>query len=722
MRIASLLAAVLLVASCGSSSKKVREPDDEDEEATDTTGSGAGSETAPPPVTPGHRPPRPAEGVAATLGDEQQLTADTPVHSEWDATIPVPSGWFVAQGPHLVRLQDPERAITIGVSAIDDVDNANVAILDAWKLLDPGFALPIRQSVDSPGRDGWDAQTQVTYVTRAEDARLVVALARKKGSTWHVITLDGKLAAVARGGAQTSSIANDLKVPGLEIESYADNTATLDKDHLKRFAALVEAARAQAGVPGAAVAIVHGGKVVFSQGFGVRSIRTRKPVTASTRFLIGGTTTALTSFLVARLVDQGKLAWDAPLAGALPGFALANTDDTARVQVRHTLCACTGLPRQDLEQTFEFQGWDADKRLASLATMTPTGFGETYQPSDLMTAAGGWAAGHAFDGKDKLPVAFDKAMKKLVLDPLKMRHTTFDFRKAGGHDFASPNGQNLDQGWVELPVAYEEGSAGLAPARGAWSTAGDLASYMLVELAKGARGHGKPLVGEQALLARRAPGVKIDEESSYGLGLMVTSDHGVTVLHQGGGTMGFTSDLFMLPDQDVGVVVLTNAGATSDYSTANAFLAAVRQGFLEIAFDGRAQAQGQLTAALGVIRTTALRESQLLAPVDDDFAAALAGTYQAPGLGTITIAKKGEYQLDAGEWTTGLAKKTDRDRTVKLFTTTPPFLGFALAPQGDGSLVLEARQQVVTFTRGSAPPAEEPPAAPPADDQPSSGE
>ena len=707
MRFASLLASTLLIVACGPSGKQVREPDEDDEDTTEVT-EPTPVKPVPPPTT---RPPRPAEGVAARLGDERQLDAEADIETSWQATVPVPAGWFVAEGPDLMRLQDPAREITIGVSSIEDVDNANVAITIAWKLLDPSFQLAVAQSVDLPGRDGWDAQTQVRYVTGGADQRLVVALARKKGTAWHVVTLDGKLAAVDRRGAQTSSIANDLKVPGLEIESYADNTASVDKAHLARFATFVDAARAQTGVPGAAIAIVHGGKIVFERGFGVQSIRTRKPVSASTRFLIGEATTPLTSLLIARLVDQGKLAWDAPLTGALPGFALADAEVAGQVQVQHTLCACTGLPRQDLELGFEFQGQDAEGRLASLAALRPTtGLGETFQYSRLMVAAGGWAASHAYAAKDKLGPGYERALRKLVLEPLHMRHTTFDFRKADGHGYAAPNGRSLNQTFVELPVGYEAAVAGVAPAAGAWSTVGDLSNYLLVELGQG-KFRRKQIVSAAALLQRRSPQQKIDNESAYGLGLMITTDHGVTVLHQQGSTLGFTSDLFWLPDQDLGVVMLSNAG------DATAFRAAVRQAFLEIAFDGRAQAQDQLTAALGASRTAALRESMLITPADAGFIGPLLGTWAAPGLGTITIAQQaGAYQLDAGEWTTGLAKKTAKDKSVKLVTTTPPYVGLELTPQGDGSLVLTSGQQAYTFARGAAA------VAAPVDDEPTEPE
>jgi hypothetical protein len=168
--------------------------------------------------------------------------------------------------------------------------------------------------------------------------------------------------------------------------------------------------------------------------------------------------------------------------------------------------------------------------------------------------------------------------------------------------------------------------------------------------------------------------------------------------------LGFTADLFLLPEHDVGVVVLTNAGA------ANSFRGAVRRGFLEIVFEGRPLARENLTLSIDRVQKALAEELKLIAPADEAWIGPLLGAYDNPSLGRLELRRKPKtedaYELDAGEWKTDVARKTDRDGTVTIVTTLPPYVGFELVPRtvgGQTVLVLDAGQQVYTFTPAAAP-------------------
>src|SRR6185503_7173148 len=90
-------------------------------------------------------------------------------------------------------------------------------------------------------------------------------------------------------------------------------------------------------------------------------------------------------------------------------------------------------------------------------------------------------------------------------------------------------------------------------------SASDLAKYVELELAKGMLPNGKRLVSQENLLARYAPQVIIGEDVTYGMALMVDARYGVRVVHHGGDLGGYHSDMIWLPDNGVGVVILTNA-------------------------------------------------------------------------------------------------------------------------------------------------------------------
>ncbi len=157
----------------------------------------------------------------------------------------------------------------------------------------------------------------------------------------------------------------------------------------------VEKAMQQLGVPGAAIGLVQDGKVVFAGGFGLRELGKKQKPDADTRFMIASNTKALTTLMLAKLVDENRITWDTPVTSLLPTFKLGDAETTRQVLVKHLVCACTGLPRQDFEWLFQFGGKTPNDAMATLATMQPTSkFGEMFQYSNLHGRRG-WLRGRA---------------------------------------------------------------------------------------------------------------------------------------------------------------------------------------------------------------------------------------------------------------------------------------------------------------------------------------
>ncbi|MBZ0231077.1 MAG: beta-lactamase family protein, partial [Deltaproteobacteria bacterium] len=526
----------------------------------------------------------------------------------------------------------------------------------------------------------------------------VVALAHRKGATWYVALVDGKEAAFDRRGAQLGTAIDSFTVPGVEKESFAGKTAhPLDAARLAELETFIEEARVATGVPGVAIAIVQGGKIVYEKGFGVRELGKKAAVTPNTRFIIGSIGKSLTTLMTARLVDAGKLGWDTPVVEVLPSFALGDEATTRAARMRHTSCACTGMPRQDLEFVFEGNTTE-EARLASMATMKPTTkFGETFQYANLMVAAGGFAAAHAYAPKLKLGPAYDKAMRELVFEPLGMKASTYDFKAVARTEHAKPHPTDAYGKPTPVAITDELWVHPIRPAGGLWSTVHDMARVLLLELGRG-KLDGKQLVGEAALLARREPQVKISDDESYGLGLVVSRSLGITMIEHGGATGGFGSSMFFLPDHDVGVIVLTNKGG------GGLLAGAVTRRLLELLFDGRPEAATDLASALANQETARAEQlKRIEAPPPADWFAPLAGTWSAPGLGTIVLrTDKKAAVLDAGEWKVTVGKKTELDGTVKLVSVSGLAVGVELIPrEQDGAtvLVLEDYQREYVFTK-----------------------
>jgi CubicO group peptidase (beta-lactamase class C family) len=597
-------------------------------------------------------------------------------------------------------LTAPEKDVAMALFELKAADR-DAALAAAWAQWKPGFDLKVANAVDAPARDGWDALSQVVYVTPTAEQRLVIGLARRKGDVWYVALLDGSAAGADRRGAQLGIAIESFTVPGVDKESFAGKTAhTLDAARLDQLTAFAEAALARTKIPGAAIAVVQGGKVVYARGFGVRERGKKAAVTPNTLFMIGSIGKSLTTLMIARLVEAKRFGWDTPITEVLPSFVLGDAATTAKVTMRHTACACTGLPRQDLEFIFEGDV-SAEDRLASMAQMQPTtGFGETFQYSNLMVSAGGFAGAHAFAPKKKLGPAYDDAMKAMVFKPLGMKSSTFDFKAVARADHAAPHPFGLDGEPAAAPITLERWVEPLRPAGGLWSNVNDMARVIQLELDRGKLA-GKQVIGEEFLLARRQPQVKIDDELSYGLGLVVGTSRGMQVVTHSGGTMGFNSEMLILPEHGVGLIILTNVGS------GGIFNGTVERRLLELLFDAAPRAAEDLERRTTEIYKQLAEDNKLIqAPPDAAWFGKLAGKWQAPGLGVIELRddRSDAAVLDSGGWEVTVGKKTDRDGTVKLVATSGPFAGLELVPtdkDGATRLMLIDAQRSYVFERAA---------------------
>jgi CubicO group peptidase (beta-lactamase class C family) len=145
-------------------------------------------------------------------------------------------------------------------------------------------------------------------------------------------------------------------------------------------AAYAEAMLAKTGVPGAAIAVVQDGQVVYQAGFGVRELGGTAPVTPETLMMIGSVTKSMTALMAATVVDDGLLSWESPVVALLPEFAVADPDLTQRLTVRDAFCACTGLPARDAEFVFASDELTPESMIASVARFTLTSDpGEEFQ-------------------------------------------------------------------------------------------------------------------------------------------------------------------------------------------------------------------------------------------------------------------------------------------------------------------------------------------------------
>jgi len=498
-------------------------------------------------------------------------------------------------------------------------------------------------------------------------------------------------------GSQVGLIYGKLLPKGKTRESFAGKKANkLDDARLAELRTFVESSMKLTGVPGASVAIYQDGKVVLAEGFGVRALGKSAKADADTRYMIASNTKALTTLMLAKLVDQNELTWDTPAISVLPSFKLGDAEVTRSVLIKHLICACTGMPRQDLEWLLQFQGHNADSTMALLGTMQPTSkFGELFQYSNPMAAAAGFLGGHVAYPNLELGAAYDKAMQTMVFDPLGMKTTNFDPATAEKGDFALPHAPDVDGKPALAENRVNLSAIPIRPAGAAWSSVNDMMKYVVMELGEGKLPDGTTYISKDALLARRAPQVSTGTDETYGMGLMVDTEYGTPVVHHGGDMIGFHSDMMWLPEHGVGAVILTNGDP--GWLIRNTFL----RKLLEVLFDCNHEADGQIAATSKTFFDELAAERKLMTvPAEPAQAVKLSATYSNPALGGIVVRRNGSATVfDFGEFSSEVGSRKNPDGTISFLTTVPGFNGLEFI-LGDKTLTLRDAQHEYVFVGG----------------------
>ena len=486
----------------------------------------------------------------------------------------------------------------------------------------------------------------------------------------------------------------------------------LTGERLATFEAYVAGTLAEFGVPGASVAVVQGGEVVFAQGFGVRELGRPAPVTVDTLLRIGSVTKSFSSLLTATLVDAGRLSWETPLVDLLPTFAVADPDLTPRLTVRDAFCACTGLPRRDLEFMFNAQELTPERLIADMAQIPLTApFGEKYQYSNQMVAAGGFAAAVADGGSpDNLSHDYAIALRERVLNPIGMPRTTAALAEVvAGNDYAVPHAEDITGALHPLPLMVDDPwLVPVAPSGVLWSSAREMVRYIQTELGRGVSPAGVRVVSAANLERTWQPGVTfptvldapptLAANVGYGLGWGVGTYGGQRLINHSGATLGFTSLVTFLPDADLGLVILTNGTGV-----AGQFTNAVHLRLLELLFDQPAATDARLTSFLTAADQQRAELLTQLGQVDPAVATPFLGHYANADLGELTLAlRAGTLLVTVGGFQSALRPRRDAGAPMTAYVPVdPPFCegGLSPTPMTFGlQLAPDGRRQVMLTT------------------------
>ncbi|OLC08642.1 MAG: hypothetical protein AUH42_00970 [Gemmatimonadetes bacterium 13_1_40CM_70_11] len=330
------------------------------------------------------------------------------------------------------------------------------------------------------------------------------------------------------------------------------------------------------GIPGLALAVVKDDSIVFAQGFGVRKLGDAAPVTPRTLFAIGSCTKAFTAAALAMLVDSGKLAWDDPVTQYLKGFQLYDPYVTRELTVRDLLTHRSGLMRGDA--LWYATPYDRDEVLRRIRYLKPSwSFRSRYGYQNIMFLAAGQLV-PAVTG-----MSWDDFVQRRLFAPLGMSATTTSVTAlARTADVATPHERVA--GKVQ-PVAWRN-LDNIGPAGAINSNVLDMAQWLRLQLGTGAY-RGARLISPAGMKEMHAPQTLIPLDSiterlrpsthflAYGLGWSLADYRGRKLVSHGGAIDGFRALVGLVPEERLGVVVLSNGGELGRALTNALFLRVV---------------------------------------------------------------------------------------------------------------------------------------------------
>nr|WP_315475690.1 serine hydrolase domain-containing protein [uncultured Undibacterium sp.] len=616
----------------------------------------------------------------------------------------VPGGWQVQNDGDLLVLDMPEQG---GKIALVEVlaDDAAQAIAAAWTRFKPDFAQALPKLTALPDENGWSARALANYHTSASSEDFLQVQARRAGVFWNVMLSVGQTASFSKRAVDVSIIKSSLLAPGFEGESLQGRVPhRLDAGRIAQMKNFLADGMVRLHIPGLAFALLDRGKVVYEGGMGVRQLGKPELVDTHTVFMNGSTTKPITTMLVASLVDQGKLSWDQSVTEVYPPFKLLDAATTKRVQIRHLACACTGVPNHQIQLFFGFRQVNPETLIARLANEPLTSpFGEVYQYSNQMVAAAGYVAGHAAYPTLALGPAYDKAMQKLIFDPLGMADTTFDMKRAQRANHAVPHGISADGKTAVTAMDLNYSLEVFRPAGGAWTSIHDMARFMQLEASAGKLPNGKQLIRAEQVLARRIPQVAAALHSYYGMGVGINQKLGITSINHTGTTFGFNSISFLVPESGIGMVAMSN----TDQGVGLLNLA--RRRLLELVYDAKPEAESTLVKLVTQNENDGQEQRALVASADNSLEGQLGTHYAHPIFGKLTVSKIGNSLVfDFGEWKTRVVGRKDESGVV-LFSSIDPSIGFVdfrvHNTEGTRAIVIEMgleRYQFDEVTNGAA--------------------
>jgi CubicO group peptidase (beta-lactamase class C family) len=354
-------------------------------------------------------------------------------------------------------------------------------------------------------------------------------------------------------------------------------------------------------VPGLAIALLVGGKLIWAEGFGVTDTTSNRPVTPDTTFSVQSISKTYTATAVMAAVAEGRVALDEPITTYLPSFTVHSRfedDPQRKITLRLLLSHHAGFTHEapvGNNHDDDTRSFQAHVRSIS-DTWLKFPVGQRYSYSNL----GIDLAGHILEVVYRQPYA--RVMAQKVFRPLDLKSTTVD-QDAIEQLKTRAIGHTKDHDRVPVRIA-------MVPAGGVYTNVRDMTRFMQFHLNGGTVGR-KTVISKTALDKMYEPCCG-DEDSSYGLGIAAGEsrfgDTTVNSLGHSGGGLGFKSDMYWFSKLGVGVAILTNSDS---HQLQGALYSALSQDIFEAFLGKKASPKDKLQTAQAPVSIGAARIRQL---------------------------------------------------------------------------------------------------------------
>jgi CubicO group peptidase (beta-lactamase class C family) len=316
-------------------------------------------------------------------------------------------------------------------------------------------------------------------------------------------------------------------------------------------------------VPGLAIAVVQGDSVVYAKGFGVRALGRSEPVDARTMFAIGSCTKAFTGVTTAMLVDEQKVRWSDPVTAYLRGFELYDPYVTRELRVQDILSHRSGLARGDL--VWYGSSYDRDEILRRVRYLRPSwSFRSQFGYQNIMFLAAGQIVARVAGKR------WDDVVRERVFLPLGMTATNTSIAALKGlDDVAVPHARIEDT----VRAIEWRNIDNIGPAGSINSNVLDMAKWVRFQLDSG-KVNGKTLITASSFVETHTPHTIVPRTTqaralnpythfqTYGFGWFLQDYRGREVVQHGGNIDGMSALVGMMPEEKIGVVILTNMNGT----------------------------------------------------------------------------------------------------------------------------------------------------------------